>query len=178
MRLTRCGSGAPLAASLWRGRSWSSSAHAVASVNHSIISSFAGYPSAERTMRISSGQVPVRQFQRTLVWYAFRVWLSFAATGFLSLMFLPPRLGLGVTIFVSLVVTGVLMVRAWQNQPACPYCGAEARYSDASRKQWRHRFPFGFAENCHGCGADLTVPFDGTRLAERRPFNSGARPQS
>jgi hypothetical protein len=112
------------------------------------------------TMRVRHGDIPIKRFQRMLVSQFLGLWLTFVITGAISLALLPARTAIAAALLITFAVFTAVFIRNWLHPASCPYCQSEARYSDDAHTRWRHKFPYGFSPGCHGCGADLTKPFD------------------
>lgn len=113
-------------------------------------------------MRVSAGQVPIRRFRQRLRRGLFVGWLLSVVAVTLALALRQQRV---VMVLVALAIgcaSFALLAWDWRNPASCPDCDAEAKYAEGAMMQWRHRFPYGYATTCHGCGADLAAPYDGT----------------
>jgi hypothetical protein len=112
-------------------------------------------------MAMRRGDVPVRIFQRGLLGIPLQMALG---SGFLIVgLWWFGQKGMMVGMFAGAFWVFGVMIRAWARPPRCPNCSAPADLKPNAHKEFRHRFPYGWATHCPSCRMDLTRPYDGRR---------------
>ena len=111
-------------------------------------------------MAIRRGDVPVRIFQRRLLGIPLQMSLGFFGFLIVGLWWFG-QTGVMVGMFAAAFWVFGIMIRAWVRPPRCPNCSAPAEFKPNANKEFRHRFPYGWATHCPSCGIDLTKPYDG-----------------
>ena len=112
-------------------------------------------------MSVPIGQTPIRYYQRKRIRGLAAFLFGFLCTMIVAKFIIPGKAGLVTGIFVPFVLGMALLARDALNPPRCPNCGSQAVYSVEAEKQWRHRFPYGWAIACRSCGTRLDRPWDG-----------------
>jgi hypothetical protein len=113
------------------------------------------------SMTVPIGETPIRYYQRRLIRGLAALLLGFLCTMVVTAIIVPGKIGLGIGMFASIVLGLILLAREALNPPRCPSCRSEAVHSVEADKQWRHRFPYGWAIVCRSCGTRFDRPWDG-----------------